>query len=108
MQRFGITLNNNVYTVSNLALFEQWRKFTGTNPCEFWLLNSYLMHNRRHDKPLLMLRKYMDKTVENDKYVVTHVSQWRDNIKRAWVFKSLTGRQTIPKFDSRKADITED
>jgi hypothetical protein len=101
-ERFGITLNNGVYSVSNKVLFDQWQKFTGTNPCEFWLLNSYLMYNRRLDKPMAMLRKHMEKTVENDKYIVTHVSQWRNDLKRAWVFKSFTRKYEIPWFDARE------
>lgn len=102
-ESFGITLDNGVYTVTNRELFEQWRTFTGTNPCEFWLLNSFLMFNRRHDKPMAMLKKYMQKTVENDKYIVTHVSEWRNDVKRAWVFRSFTGQYTIPKFDVRES-----
>lgn len=101
-ERFGITLNNGVYSVTNVVLFDQWKRFTGTNPCEFWLLNSYLMYSRRLDKPMVMLRKHMQKTVENDKYIVTHMSQWRNGVKRAWVFKSLTREYEIPWFDTRE------
>lgn len=96
-ERFGISISNGVYKVTNRILFEQWKAFTGTNPCEFWLLNSYLMYNRHHDKPLKMLSKYMEKTVENDKYIVTHISQWRDDVKRAFIFKSFTNRYIIPR-----------
>jgi hypothetical protein len=101
-KKFGIKLDRGVYSVSNKNLFEQWRTYTGTNPCEFWLLNSYLMYNRRHDKPMMMLQRFMEKTVENDKYIVTHVSEWRDDVKRAWVFKSFNKKYAIPWFDVRE------
>ena len=31
-KKFGISLNNGVYSITNLEHFEQWRKFTGSNP----------------------------------------------------------------------------
>lgn len=61
------------------------------------------MFNRQHDKPMAMLKRYMERTVENDKYIVTHVSEWRNDVKRAWIFKSFIRRYEIPRFDVRES-----
>lgn len=87
---FGISFDGDVYTVTNRKLFEQWRTFIQSNPCEFLLLNSFLLHNRHHHRPLTLLTKHMQQTIIDDKYIVTHVPHWRDNIKRSVVFKTLT------------------
>lgn len=105
-ERFGITLNNGVYSVTNRVLFEQWRKFIQSNPCEFWLLNSYLLHNRHHDRPLALLRQHMERTIRDDKWIVTHVAQYREDVerrelvRRAFVFRNYTKRYKIEEFDS--------
>src|SRR5204862_452968 len=69
-EKFGISLNNGVYSVSNRVLFEQWRAFTGANPSEFWLLNSYLLHHINEPRPMDLLKTFMEKTIEDDKYTV--------------------------------------
>lgn len=100
-KKFGITLNGGMYTVTNRVLFDQWRAFTGSNPSEFWLLNSYLLQNINKPRPLELLKRFMEKTVENDKYTIAEIPQWRDGWKRTFVFKSFTTQYVIPRFDLR-------
>ncbi|KAG8246439.1 hypothetical protein J6590_085009 [Homalodisca vitripennis] len=88
-ERFGISLIDGVYSITNRDQFEARRRFTGANPREFWLLNSYLIHiHGRVRNPIARLKEYMDKTVENDKYTVAEIPQWRDGWKRTFVFRS--------------------
>lgn len=99
--KFGITLGeNSVYTISDGHLFEMWRTFTGSNPSEFLLLNSFLL-NSSAERPIQQLKQYMEKTVENDQHVVAEVPQWRGGWKRTYVFRDLDTRELIPRFDTR-------
>lgn len=108
-EKFGISLlNNGVYTVTDKKLFEEWRAFTGSNPSEFWLLNSYLLENIHEPRPMEKLGRFMEKTIENDRYVVAEIPQWRDGWKRTFVFKSLTGRYVIQRFDAREQRYYKD
>lgn len=100
-EKFGISFNNGVYSVINHVLFDQWRAFTGSNPSEFWLLNSFLLDHVREQRPIELLKKYMEKTIESDKYTVAEIPQWRDGWKRTFVFKSFTGKYQIPRFDAK-------
>lgn len=102
---FGISLNNGLYTVTNRAVFEQWRRYIQSNPCEFWLLNSYLLYHRSHNRPLTLLQNHMQPTVTDDKYIVTHVPLWRDDVKRAVVFKSFKHKVIIPALDRVREDM---
>ena len=101
-ERFGISLNNGVYSVTNRVLFDQWRAFTGANPSEFWLLNSYLLQHLNEPRPMELIKRFMEKTIESDKYTVAEIPQWRDGWKRTFVFRSFTGRYVIPRFDARE------
>lgn len=100
-EKFGISLVNKVYTITNNKLFEQWRKYTGSNPSEFLLLNSYLLENIGEKYPMDLLRKHMEKTVENDVYTVAEIPEWRDGYKRTFVFRHLNKRFVVPVFDYR-------
>lgn len=99
-KHFGISLNNGVYSITDWNQFEQWRKFTGSNPSEFWLLNSYLL-NTQTDRPMHNLKQYMEVTDENDKYTVAEIPEWRDGWKRTKVFRDLTRPVIVPRFDKR-------
>lgn len=99
-EKFGISFENGVYKVSNESLFEMWRAFTGANPSEFWLLNSYLLE-LKSIRPIQSLKQYMDDTVENDQYIIAEIPEWRDGWKRTYVYKDITTRELIPKFDTR-------
>ena len=99
-ERFGITLTNGVYSITNLELFEQWRRFTGSGLSEFWLLNSYLL-NTRTNRPMQDLKKYMEVTNEKDKYTVAEIPEWRNGWKRTFVFRDLIRPVRIPRFDAR-------
>jgi hypothetical protein len=100
-EKFGLSVNNGVYTITNRPLFEQWRAFTGANPSEFWLLNSYLLQHRNHPRPMALVKQFMENTPESDKYVVAEIPEWRDGWKRTFVFKSFTTKYQIPKFNNR-------
>ena len=99
-EKFGISLKNNgVYIVSNKKLLDQWRDFTGANPSEFWLLNSFLLENANHPRPIKLLKEYMEPTRDNDKYMVAEIPQYRKNVKRTFVFKSWLTPYLIPWFN---------
>lgn len=100
-KKFGISLNNRVYSVTNSKLFEQWKRFTGANPCEFWLLNSFLLQNINKHRPIDTLKRFMTAAVEKDVYIVSEIPQWRDDWKRTFIFKSLIRPHVIPRFDAR-------
>lgn len=101
-EKFGISLNNGIYNVTKQELFGQWRAFTGSNPSEFWLLNSYLLHIIDEPRPMKALKQYMENTCENDKYIVAEIPEWRDGWKRTFVFKSFTREYVIPRFDAHE------
>lgn len=102
--KFGLTRNNTgVYTVSDPRLLEQWREFTGANTSEFWLLNSFLIqkHVDRTPFPISELKKYMDKTKENDYYPVAEIPQTRDGWKRTFIFRHERKIELIKYYDRR-------
>lgn len=98
-ERFGIAFNKGVYTIANIEQFEQWRTFTGANPSEFWLLNSYLL-DLTDARPMQRLKQYMETCSDNDRYTIAEVPQWRDGWKRTYIFKDRVKRELIPRFDS--------
>lgn len=98
-ERFGISFNNGVYTITDRQLFDQWREFTGANPSEFWLLNSFLLHHNEMKRPMSFLQRYMEKSDVSERYTVAEIPQWRDNWKRTFVFRNWSKRYTIPQFD---------
>lgn len=101
-KRFGIALTDSVYKIVDSGQFERWRLHTGSNPSEFWLLNSFLlqnMHNR--ERPMKLLKKYMEIAPENDKYTVAEIPQYRDGVKRTLVFKDYTSAVKFRDLDSR-------
>jgi hypothetical protein len=100
-KKFGITLSNGVYKISDPEQFRRWQLFTGSNPSEFWLINSYLLQHPS-DRPMKLLKRFMEKTVETDKYTVAEVPQTRDNLKRTFVFrKNPRVREYIDYYDNR-------
>lgn len=100
-EKFGISLDR-VYSITNNDLFEQWRAFTGANPSEFWLLNSYLLHTRgKNDKPFDRLMSYMETSNESDRYTVAEIPEYRGGWKRTYVFRDLNRACVIPRFDVR-------
>lgn len=99
--KFGISLmNNRVYLITDSELFESWRRFSGANPSEFWLLNSFLLDSN-HNRPTKLLTDYMDKSEPNDHYTVAEIPQWRNNYKRTYVFRDMHEKLVIPRFDRR-------
>lgn len=98
-EKFGITMNNGVYRVSDDDLYQSWRTFTGANLDEFWLLNSYLL-DIRQPRPIQRLREFMETCPSNDVYTIAEVPQWRDGWKRTYVFRDPDRREVIPRFDS--------
>lgn len=100
--KFGISrLRDGTYIVSNEPLYESWRAYTQANPCEFWLLNSYLMSIATSLRPIAQLKKHMDETVEGDQYTVAEVPEYRDNVKRTFVFRHVTNKEHIQWYDDR-------
>ena len=47
------------------------------------------------------LKQYMESKDENDKYTVAEIPEWRGGWKRTLVFKNMSKRLCIPKFDNR-------
>lgn len=97
-RHFGMSLNNGVYTITDPKLFDQWRRFTGANPSEFWLVNSFLLHYNQSQRPMTLLQNYMEKS--DERYTVAEIPQWRDGWKRTFVFKSWSKSYVIPRFDT--------
>lgn len=98
---FGISLNRyGVYRVTDRNLLNKWRDFTGGNPDEFWLLNSYLIHifNKRK-RPLNKLKGYLEMPRLGDSYTVAEIPEWRNNIKRTYIFKHINKKKLIPVGD---------
>ena len=96
--KFGIALQENgVYRVVDEELYNAWRAFTGANPSEFWLLNSWLLDGNT----IRTLKSvYMEPGGgTDDKYTVAEFPQWRDNLRRSFVFKSFKAKYQIPHFD---------
>lgn len=104
-QRFGFTRGRDgVYTITDNNLFEEWRRFTGSNPSEFWLINSFLLQQveiHGTNNHMKELQKYMEKTVEADKYSVAEIPQWRDEYKRTFVFRNKNKKEKIQWYDNR-------
>lgn len=100
---FGFSRNRKgTYIVSDNSLFEQWRRFTGSNPSEFWLINSFLLEKSGSQPPAIsQLKAFMEPTKENDKYSVAEIPQWRDGWKRTFVFRDPNRREKIEWFDER-------
>jgi hypothetical protein len=86
--KFGIKLNNGMYSIQNSELFDRWRHYVGGNPDEFLLLNSFLFHlyDKGQRYPIGILRSYMAKMPKHDNTVITEIAEWRDNVKRSVVF----------------------
>lgn len=101
--RFGFSRSyDSVYTVTDPHLFEQWRHFTGANPSEFWLVNSFLLEKcGSHHSPVNQLKEFMEPTKENDKYSVAEIPQWRNGWKRTFVFRDMKRKEKIKWFDER-------
>lgn len=101
--RFGLSRSyDNVYTITDYSLFEQWRQFTGANPSEFWLVNSFLLERNGHERPATsQLKEFMEPSREDDKYSLAEIPQWRDGWKRTFIFRDLKRREKINWFDAR-------
>lgn len=100
--QFLIALTDNVYKIIDSTQFERWRLHTGSNPSEFWLLNSFLLQNLHdQERPMKLLKKYMESAPENDKYTVAEVPQYRDGVKRTLVFKDYTTAVKFNYLDDR-------
>jgi len=90
--KFGISLQNGIYSITDPILFRQWQTFTGSNPSEFLLLNSYLLDNHN----IKEITQYMEITKESDKYTVAEIPEWRGGWKRTFVFRDWKKRVPIP------------
>lgn len=87
-----------VYSVTNRDLFEKWTQYVGANPDEFWLLNSYLiyLHNERSvRRPISVLKQHMYNLPANDNTIISEIHEYRDNVKRSAVFRSMLGVTNI-------------
>lgn len=96
--KFGLSFNG-MYKIADESLYNMWCEFTGANLDEFWLLNSFLLNTP--DRPIYTLRQYMDDTVENDQYSIAEIPEWRGEWKRTYVYRDLTTRELITRYDSR-------
>lgn len=95
--KFGISLNNKgVYMVTNSGLLDKWKEFTAANLDEFWLLNSFLMQHFNVQRPLDKLKYYLELTKVSDRYTVAEVPEWRENIKRTFIFRDICSSVLIP------------
>lgn len=93
---FGISLNRGIYTVTDRDLLNKWRDFTSANLDEFWLLNSYIMHNINKRRPINKLKSFMEKSNLDDGYTIAEVPEWRGDSKRTYIFKDIDRRVLIP------------
>lgn len=103
-QKFGLSqTRDGVYIVASENLLEQWRRFTGANISEFWLINSYLLQQTRQTcvNAMAQLKTFMEPSKENDKYTVGEIPQWRDGWKRTFVFRHPKREEKIKWFDER-------
>ena len=64
------------------------------------MLNSYLL-SLDNQRPIQELKRFLEKTIENDKYTVAEIPQLRDGWKRTFIFKHCTRREHIKWFDLR-------
>lgn len=107
-ERFGIKrVLGKRYKIINDELYSQWCKFTGANPCEFWLLNSFLIEehlNGDGGRPVRVLTGHMEKSDPKERYTVAEIPEWRDDVKRTHVFRHLTNAQRVSTFDSRVSE----
>lgn len=98
--KFGLELEDELYSVKDQTLFSAWQEYTGSNVDEFLLVNSYLL-DQGVKRPIATLKKFMELTVESDKYTVAEAPVLRDGIKRAHVFYNLNCEVQIPWMDAR-------
>lgn len=98
--KFGLKFSDGVYSVSDSELYESWRNYTGSNIDEFLLVNSFLL-NQQTNKAISLLKRYMEPTIENDKYTVAEVPIWRNRVKRTHIFNSLKGPVKVLWLDAR-------
>lgn len=98
-EKFGISLNDGVYTITNGEVFESWRAYTGSNPSEFWLVNSYLLSN--NNITMAELKKHMEPCPESDIYTVAEIPEWREGWKRTYVFKDMDRAVVLPWVSNR-------
>lgn len=84
------------YTVTDRALFDQWKRCTGVMVDEFWLLNLYLLHlyieGQNSRRPTAELKaKHMGNTLPtNDKIIVAEVQEYRDSVIQRFFFSDLS------------------
>lgn len=102
---FGLHLTGREYKIVNDTLYNQWCRFTGANPCEFWLVNSFLIEEHlKGGVPMRALGQLMEKSNSKERYSVAEIPEWRDGVKRTFVFRqSMSAKQRVPPFNSRVA-----
>lgn len=96
---FGLSYDGDRYTVVDPLKLEQWRRYTAANLDEFLLLNSYLLAVSSI-RPIVSLRRHMQDTPKDDHLVVAEIPEYRDNLKRTFVFTSPDKTVRVPFFDN--------
>lgn len=102
--RFGIARKSDgTYTVAHSSIYKQWKRFTGSNPCEFWLINSYLLELHVNGSGVRPIRELLRDTDKNggdaEMYTVAEIPEWRNRRKRTFVFRTRPSeREDVPVY----------
>lgn len=102
-EHFGLSFDGHTYKVSDPLKLETWREFTAANLDEFLLLNSFLLSlssSSSSIRPISELKKYMQNVPKDDRLMVSEIPEWRDNLKRTFVFTDTSKTVQIPYFDN--------
>lgn len=107
--RFGIAWSKRerVYQVSDHSLYNKWVEYVSAFPDEFLLLNSYLifLYETRHvRRPISVLKKYMATLAQKDNTVLADIAEYRNEVKRSVIFKSVCDNIIITPADSAVAN----
>lgn len=99
-RHFGLSYDGrHGYAVIDPRKFKAWSVYTGSNPDEFLLLNSYLLASSAV-RPISELKEYMQSTPKDDNLMVAEIPQSRGNVKRTYIFTDAHKTMRIPFFDN--------
>jgi hypothetical protein len=91
------------YKVTNNKLLREWEDYTAAMLDEFWLLNSYLihLHLKKEPYPIKYIKNYVESSSPNlDRLVVADFPEWRNDIRRSYIFYSFEGKVCLKRFDT--------
>ena len=88
--------------ITNLSLLKEWESYTASMLDEFWLLNSYIIHLylNKENCPIKFIKTNVESSLpNNDRLVVADIPEWRDKLRRSFIFTTFKSKESIERFD---------